>query len=149
MSLGNFNVGRDASAVVIAPNGTRIDLSGMVDYSWKPLYKDASSDPLNAPPMKRFLPAGHTLDISIDRNGPGNDALFAQIEDGWWNVGSADPGTSNNGTVYLYINELNGGQTVHQFSGVAMKLSSGGDFKTDTAVKQKIECFAQRWTKVA
>lgn len=149
MALASFTVGRDCSLVVIAPNGTRLDISGMVDFSWTPEYQNAKSAPLNTPPMERFLPAGHRLKVSIDRNTPTNDALFSQIEAGWWAVGSIDPGTSNNGSFFIYINEISGAQSVLQFGGVSMKLTSGGDFKTDSPVKQTIECFAQTYVKAA
>lgn len=149
MTLGTFTVGRDAQAVFIAPNGTRLDLSGMTDFNWTPEYKQARSDPLNQPPIERFLPAGHRIKFTIDRNGPANDLLFSQIELGWWTQGSADPGTSDAGTVYIYIQESSGAQSTYQFSGVGLKLSQGGDFKTDSPIKQTIEGFAQRYAKAA
>jgi hypothetical protein len=144
MANGTFTVGRDCSAVAIAPNGVRIDLSGLTDYDWTPEYKQARSDPLSSPPMERFLPSGHRLKFSLDRMGPANEALFVQIENGWWNAGSADPGTSNNGSVTIFIIETSGARTVSQFTGISMKLTAGGSFKTDAAIKQTIECFAQR-----
>lgn len=148
MALGTFTVGRDAQAVFIAPNGTRIDLSGLTDFKWAPEYQEAKASPLNAPPIKRFLPAGHHLTFNIDRNSDAVETLVSGIESMWWAIGSADSGTSNNGTIFVYIQEANGSQTTMQFSGVSLKLSSGGDFKTDSPIKQTIEGFAQRMVKV-
>lgn len=148
MTIGTFTVGRDVSAVFITPMGSRIDLSGVTDFSWTPEYTTAKASPLNSPTIERFLPAGHRLKFTVDRNGNSNEALFSSIEALWWTVGSADPGTSDNGTIFFYIQEIDGSQTTLQFSGVALKLTSGGDFKTDAPIKQTIEGFAQRYTKV-
>lgn len=148
MALGTFTVGRDAQAVFIAPNGTRLDLSGLTEFTWKPKYQEAKSSPLNAPPIERFLPAGHSITFNIDRNGSAVEALVSAIENLWWAVGSADSGTSNNGTVFIYIQEADGSQTTLQFSGVSLKLANGGDYKTDSPIKQSIEGFAQRMVKV-
>ena len=148
MTTGSFTVGRDAQAVFIAPNGTRLDFSLLTEFSWKPEYKTARSDPLNDAPLERFLPAGHRLMFNVDRNGPANDALISQIEQGWWAVGSADSGTSNNGTIYVYITELDGSATTYQGSGVSIKMTNGGDFKTDSPIKQSYEGFARKYQKV-
>jgi hypothetical protein len=148
MTTGSFTVGRDAQAVVIAPNGTRIDLGSVTDFSHKSEYTEVMSKSLNAPKQKRFLPEGHTLKFSLDRVGSANEALFSQIEAGWWATGSADSGTSTNGTIFIYINEIDGSQTTHQFRGVALKFDGIGDFKSEQAIKQTIEGYAQYWTKV-
>jgi hypothetical protein len=144
MALGTFTVGRDAQAVFIAPNGVRFDLSGVTDFDWTPEYKTARSDLLNGPPIERFLPAGHRLRFTVDRNGPANDTLVTAIEAGWWAVGSADPGTSANGTAFFFINEVDGSQTTWSFAGMTIKVTQGGDFKTDQPIKQTFEGYAQR-----
>lgn len=146
--MATFTVGRDVQAVAIAPNGTRLELGGLTDFKWTPQYSRPRSEPLNQPPIERYLPHGHTLSFSIDRRGPGNEILISQIEAGWWAVGSADPGTSANGSVYIYINETDGSQSTLQFSGVSMGMTQGGDFRTDQAVKQTIEGHAQRMNQL-
>ena len=144
MAAGNFTVGRDVQAVVIAPNGVRIDLSGLTDFKSTPEYKKARIDPLNGPPIERELPAGHRMTFSVDRMGPANEQLFTAIENAWWLVGSADPGTSANGTIFTYTQEVDGSTTIAQWVGVTLKLASSGDNKTDSPVKQTIEGFASR-----
>ena len=144
MALGTFTLGRDGQGSLIAPNGSRIDLSGLTDFDWTPEYKTARSEPLSGPPIERFPPSGHRIRFNLDRNGPANDAVFAAIEQGWWTVGSADPGTSANGSAFFFINETDGSQTTYQFTGVALKLTKGGEYKSDSPVKQTIEGFAQR-----
>jgi hypothetical protein len=147
-SLGTFNVGRDATAIAIAPNGTRLDLTGITEFSWTPEYKTARSDPLNSPPIERRLPNGHRVSFQIDRHNSNNDALVSQIEAGWWNLGSADPGTAAVGTVFIYITEATGAVTTMQFSGCTLAMTKGGDFRTDSPIKQTIEMYAQRFQKV-
>jgi hypothetical protein len=142
--VGNFSVGRDVQAVAIAPNGTRIDLTGLTDFSYHPMYKKPRSEPLNGPPIERYIPDGHQLKFTIDRTNSNNERLVSQIEQGWWALGSSDPGTWAAGTVYIYITETSGSTTTMQFSGVSLGMTQGGDYKTDTPIKQTIEGFAQR-----
>jgi hypothetical protein len=141
---GNFSVGRDVSAVATAPNGTRVDLTGLTDFNWAPQYKTPRSEPLNGPPIERMIPYGHRLKFSIDRTNPNNEQLISQIEQGWWTYGSADSGTWSTGTVYVYITETSGSQTTMQFSGVSLGMTQGGDYRTDNPIKQTIEGHAQR-----
>lgn len=148
MTVGTFTVGRDAQAVFIAPNGARLDFSGLTEFKWTPKYKTVSVAPLNSPPIVRELPDGHSLSFTLDRNGNANDRLVSQIEQGWWSVGSVDQGTSANGSIFVYINEADNSQTTYQFSGASLKMTSGGDFKTDTAIKQSFEAHAQRFQVV-
>lgn len=148
MAISTFTVGRDASAVAIAPNGSRVDLSTVIDFSHKAIYKEVSSSTLGSPTSKRFLPDGHEITFQLDRLNSSNEALFSQIEAGWWAIGSADSGTSDSGTVYVYITEVDGSVTTHQFRGVAMKFGGIGDFKDTSAIKQTITAHAQYWTKV-
>jgi hypothetical protein len=146
---GNFSVGRDVQAVVTAPNGTRVDLTGLTDFSYQPQYKKVRSEPLNGPPIERYLPDGHTLKFNIDRTNSNNEALISQIEQGWRTYGSVDPGTWAAGTVYIYITETDGSQTTLQFSGVSLGMTQGGDYKTEAPIKQTIEGFAQRMQQVS
>ena len=148
MALGTFTVGRDAQAVFIAPNGTRMDLSGLSDFKWTPEYIAAEAKPLNGPKIRRFIPDGHMFMFNVDRNGPANEAIISSIENLWWTIGSADPGTSSSGTIYVYIQEADGSQTTWQLTGVSLKMTQGGDFKTDSPIKQTFEGFAQRFIKV-
>lgn len=144
MAVGTFSVGRDVQAVLIGPNGARFDFTNLTGFDWTPQYKDVRSEPLNGPPIERNLPTGHRLKFMIDRNGPTNDVIFTNIEALWWAVGSSDPGTSANGSAFVYINESDGSQTIMIFGGLSVKLTEGGNFTVDNPVKQTIEAHAQR-----
>lgn len=148
MAIENFTIGRDCQVVMIAPNGTRLDLSRVTDINHTAEYMTATSAPLNAPKQERFLPNGHRLRFSVDRRDGTNDALFSSIEAGWWSVGSADPGTSPNGAAYIYIQEADGSQSTYQFRGLTIKWGGLGDMRGEAAVKQTIEAHAQYGAKV-
>jgi hypothetical protein len=141
---GTFSVGFDSSWVVIAPNGTRLDLTGLVDVKWTRRYKTVPHDPLTGPPQERSLPAGHELMLTAERTNAALEQLASQIEQGWWASGSADSGTSTNGSAFLYFNNPDGSQTTHQFSGASLSFPDGGNYVTEGAVKQTIRIFASR-----
>ena len=79
-----FNVGRDVTAVIVASDGTRIDLIGEIEINWRALHETVTHEPINAPPHRRFLPMGHEFTLTLERRGPANEALFSQIEAGYW-----------------------------------------------------------------
>lgn len=142
--VGNFSVGRDVTAIVIAPNGTRLDLTGLTEVRWVIRQKKVRSEPLNAPPIERYLPDGHELTFELDRANSNNEQFCSQVEQGWWTLGSADPGTWAGGTVYIYVTETDGSQTVKEFTGASLALVQGGDARVENPIKQRIEGFAQR-----
>jgi hypothetical protein len=139
-----FSVGRDVQAVLIAPNGTRIDLTNLTDFDIKPQYKMAVSDALNRPPAHRALPSGHTGTFNIDRRDGTNDLLFVLIEQAWWAFGSADNGTGSTGSLLVQITEIGGGVTTQQYLGVSLWLENAGSIKQDSPIKQTIGMFASQ-----
>jgi hypothetical protein len=144
----NFTVGRDASAVLIGPNGARFDFSNLTDFDHKAKHNTATSKGLHGPESERYLPLGHDLTFSWDRTNNVNEGIAANIEAQWWAVGSADPGTSEEGAAYIYITEFSGAVTTHQFRGVSVKFEGLGNFKSESAVAQKITAHAQKWDMV-
>ena len=144
-TVNNFNVGRDAQAVVVTPSGGRLDFSKVTDIKHTSEYDTATSKPLNSAKQERYLPNGHKFSFSFDRRDPSNETTFQQLELAWWAVGSADPGTSPGWSVYIYITEVTGAQTTHQFTGASIKFGGIGDIKADSAIKQTIEGHAQYW----
>ena len=139
-----FVVGRDVQAVLVAPNGVRIDLTNLTDFDVKPKYKRAECEPLNVPPAVRMLPSGHEGTFNIDRRNPANDLLFTAIEQAWWAVGSADNGTGSTGLLTVFITEVGGGTTTEQYSGLSVWLENKGTIKQDSPIKQTIGFFASQ-----
>ena len=146
--VDGFTVGRDLQAVLYNPAGARLDLSKMTDFNHTPDYKTATSSPLNSPTMERYLPNGHKLKFSIDRRDGSNEREFAGVDARWWAFGSSDPGTATTGALYVYINEIDGSQTVHQFRGLSLKFGGIGDAKSEAAIKQTIDAHAMYWDVV-
>jgi hypothetical protein len=138
-----FTVGRDCTAVLTSPYGTNVTLPLETQIDTTPEYSTASSVPLNTPPIERYIPKGHRIKIMSDRADATLDQLFSQIEAGWWANGTPDGGTNASATLYIYINEAAGGQTVIEYAGMSISLSNSGSISPDSPVKQEITGFAQ------
>lgn len=143
-----FNVGRDVAVVVIAPDGTQLDLIGQIEINWRGLYETVTHEPINSPPLRRFLPMGHEFTLTLERRGPDNEALFSQIEQGYW-AGGYPNGTQNAGTIYIYVDEADGGTTTYQGNQVSLMMSERMRARQRTAVGQTIEGFASTWQMIA
>ena len=144
----NFNVGRDVSVVVITSTGARLDLTGMIEFAWKPKQNMITHEPLSVPPQMRALPAGHDLTMTIERLNGANEALFSQIEQGYW-AGGYPNGTTGGGTLYYYIKETTGAQSTTEFSNVSLWMTDGGTSSAKSALKQTINGFGSTGLKVA
>jgi len=140
--MPNFTVGRDASAVLIAPNGSTITLPALTQISEKPQYKQVTSEPLDLPPERRYLPAGHEMTLSFDRVDGAVDNYFSQIEAGWWANGTSDGGTAPTGAMFVYVTNPDGSQSTHNYQGLSFGLTDGGTFTVDQVVKMEISGFA-------
>jgi hypothetical protein len=138
-----FTVGRDAQAVLVAPNGTIIDMPLLTQIQTKPQYKRADSTPLNQPPMRRSLPAGHEVMLTFDRLNGNVELAFSQIELNWWAGGTPDGGGTNpTGALFVYVTNPDGSQTTRNYQGLSLEFTNAGDFTVDAPVKQEITAFA-------
>ena len=52
------------------------------------------------------------------------------------------------GTMYQYVSETDGSTSTYLYDGVTFKLTSAGQWKGDSGVKQKLEFFAARRTRI-
>lgn len=147
-TVTSFSVGRDYQVVCVAPNGTRLDLNGVISFEHDAEYHEVSRTPISSPRAVRFLPNGHKFVFTIERDAPGNEGLFDQIEKGWWGAGSSDPGTGVGGSVLVYTTELNGTVTRKQGTNVSLKMVKRASVKQESAVQQVIEGFAATWGNV-
>ena len=142
-----FNVGRDVTAVIVASDGTRIDLIGEIEINWRALHETVTHEPINAPPHRRFLPMGHEFTLTLERRGPANEALFSQIEAGYW-AGGYPNGTQDGGSIFVYVNEVDGSTTQYQGVNVALFMPERMRARQKTAVAQVIEGFASQWQEL-
>ena len=101
-----FGVGRDVTAVVIAPNGTRIDLTGQIEIQWRGLYETVTHEPINSPTRRRYLPMGHEFTLTLERRGPANESLFSLIEQGYW-AGGYPNGTQDGVGISVKLSSSN------------------------------------------
>lgn len=139
-----FGVGRDVTAVVIAPNGTRIDLTGQIEINWRAQYETVTHEPINQPTRRRYLPNGHEFTLTLERRGPANELLFSQIEQGYWQGGYPN-GSSDGGSIYLYVSEVDGSVTTYQGSNVSLMMGDRVRASQRSAISQTIEGFASTW----
>ena len=133
-----FTVGRDGSAVIIW-NGSTITLPNLTRIKTTPKFTTIKSKPVNTGPQTRMLPDGHEIEVSFDRTDPSIELLASQSEAGYWNSGTAAGTTTNNGSLFLYINESNGAQTIKNYQQVAWALTDSGTYDADNPVKMEIK----------
>lgn len=139
---GRFSVGRDTQVVIIGPNG-RVDLPNLMMFTCKQETAEIKVDRLDGIQMNAELPKGWTGSVENERANSALDDTFAQIEAAW-----LDGGQAAVATIYQYITEADGSQTVFQFDNVTLKLDDAGDWKGDASVKQKISFRANRRRRV-
>jgi hypothetical protein len=142
-NLATFTVGRDGQAVIVW-NGNTLTLPNLTTIKVTPKFDDIMSKPLNTPPQKRQPPAGHDISVTFDRTDNSVEAIASLAETGYWAVGSAAGGTTNNGAMFLYINETNGSVTTRNYQMVSWALVDAGSFDADKAVKMELKGFASQ-----
>ncbi len=147
MSQTTFNVGRDVTVVAISATGARLDLTGLTKFSVKNNVAKVTSVPLNTVPLMRALPEGHDISFDIDRKSAANDALFSQIEQGYW-AGGYPNGTTGGGTLWVYITETDGSTSTFQGTGVVLWAEQEVEASQKEALKQTIGGFASTYQKV-
>ncbi len=139
---GRASVGRDLSLVVVGPFG-RVDLPNLTGFGAKQETTQIKSDRLDGVQLQAEISKGWSGTIENDRANSAVDDAFAQMETSWFEGGQVATGT-----IYQYITEADGSQTVYQFDNVAMKLDNAGEWKGDSTVKQTISWTANRRRKV-
>lgn len=140
--MPNFTVGRDCTAVLISPIGAAITLPALTQIGTKPQYKQVTSEPLNSPPERRYLPSGHEVTLSFDRVDGSVESYFSLIEAGWWANGTSDGGTGPNGALFVYVTNPDGSLSTRNYQGLSFGLTDAGTFTVDQVVKQEISGFA-------
>ncbi len=71
------------------------------------------------------------------------DDFIATTEQAYYNGGQL-----LTSTLYQYVTEADGSTSTYQYDGTVFKLSSAGAWRGDATVKQKLEFFAARRTRV-
>lgn len=135
---GRFNVGRDVTIVLITSFG-RIDIPNVTGFSCKQETQPVKSDRLDGVMLNAALPKGWSGTFECDRGSRALDDLTANIEQTWFNGGGYQVAT-----LYQYISEPDGSQSVWAFDNVALTLEDAGDWRPDQIVKQRLSFVANR-----
>jgi len=142
MTTPNFNIGKDYSVVFMGPFG-QLQFSHVTMFDAKPVIKTVKVEPLNYPPIARDIPGGWDFTITIERANANADSFQSLLETSFWAGVTIPPGT-----LYVYINELQGNQTVWQFNNATVHLEDAGSASQEKAVTQKLKGFASQRVQV-
>jgi hypothetical protein len=142
MTSTAFNVGRDCQIVLMGPFG-RIDLTHVTAFEARQLTAAIRVDRIDGTQIAADLPKGWEGGFDVERGNSAVDDFIAQIEAAFVN-GSSVP----TGTLYQYINEVNGSTSTYQFNAVVFKLTQAGIWRGDQSVKQRLEFFASTRIRV-
>jgi hypothetical protein len=136
MALNSFTTGKDCQVVVLGPFG-RVDLEHVTGFEAKQVTTSVRVDRMDGTILGAELPKGWDGVFEIERGSSSADNLIAQIEQTYLN--GTTPAA---GTLYQYVNEVDGSSSTYQFNNVVFKLASSGAYKGDASVKQTLEFFA-------
>ena len=142
MPAATFSLGKDIQAIIITPEGGRLNIKNITKFTQNWNTKKVTSAPLNGPPQQADLPAGWNCEVDFDRADNTVDAYFALREAAFW-AGQAYA----NGTSYIYITEIDGSQSRYQFNNCSFSFNAGS-WTAEDKVSQKIMFFASTRTAI-
>jgi hypothetical protein len=93
--------------------------------------------------MGTELPKGWEGSFDIERGNSAADDFISAAEQSYYN--GSQPVL---GTMYQYITETDGSTSTFQYDSVTFRLSSAGQWKGDSSVKQKLDFFASRRLRI-
>ena len=141
MPINSFSIGRDCQLVVMGPFG-RIDLTYVTGFESRQLTQSVRLDRLDGVPMGE-LPKGWEGSFEVERGTSAVDDFMSATEQAFFTQGSLPAGT-----VYQYVQEVDGSTSTYQYNGVVFKLSNSGTWRGDSSVKQKLEFFATQRQRI-
>ncbi len=148
MPANTFSTGRDCQLVVIGPGtggqaGARVDLSHVTGFDARQMTHAIRVDRLDGVYLAAELPKGWDGHFDLERGSPAADDFIAGLEQAWHVSGSLQ-----GSTLYQYITETDGSVSTYQFEGAVFKMTSSGQWRGDSAVKQRLEFFASRRKRI-
>ncbi|WP_284944562.1 hypothetical protein [Acidisoma cladoniae] len=143
MPLNTFSIGKDCQVVVLGPFG-RVDLEHVTGFESRQITASVRVDRMDGTMLGAELPKGWDGSFDIERGSSAVDDLLAQIEQTYLSGGSVAPGT-----LYQYVDEVDGSTSTYQYNSVVFKLTSSGLYKGDASVKQKLEFYATSRSRVS
>jgi hypothetical protein len=138
-----FQTGFEAQVVFVGAFG-QIDLGYIKMWDCRQRTADIIVNPLNSPPVPRFLPKGWDFSFTIARSTANLDAYYALKEMLFW---SGAPLLAE--TMYVYITNSDGSVSIFQFTNCQSTLEDAGSYQADKEVDQKVKGFAAQRIQVA
>lgn len=132
MPTPTFNIGRDAVVVTNGPFG-QLELN-TTEFQWADNTHEVMSRPVNGKTQIAYIPDYVSGRFEVDRNSSVLEGLISKSKAAFYNGGSIPVGS-----LFAYITEITGSITTLQFNNVVFRLSNGGQYKQDDAVKQTLE----------
>lgn len=142
MPSNNFSVGRDCQLVLMGPYG-RLDLTHVTGFESHQLTAPIRIDRIDGVQMAAELPKGWDGFFDLERGSSAVDDLIAQAEAAYHN-GTSVPA----GTLYQYVTETDGSVSTYQYENAVLKLAHAGAWRGDQSVKQRLEFFAAKRTRI-
>jgi hypothetical protein len=142
MAISAFSVGRDTQLIVIGPAG-RIDLVHVVGFDSHQVTKSLRVNRLDGNQIGIELPKGWEGGFELERGDSVVEDFIASMEQDYYN-GIMDKPSS----MYQYVSEVDGSTSTYQFDTVVFRLTNAGQWRGDSAVKQKLEFFASRRIRI-
>lgn len=142
MPTNAFSLGRDTQLVVIGPSG-RIDLTHVTGFESRQVTHPIRIDRMDGTQMAAELPKGWEGSFDLERGSSAADDFVASTEQSFYTNGQMP-----SSTLYQYVTEADGSTSTYQYDSAVFKLASAGAWRGDAAVKQKLEFFAARRTRV-
>ncbi len=142
MPSNTFSLGRDCQIVVMGPFG-RVDLSHVTGFESHQLTTPIRIDRIDGTQLAAELPKGWEGYFEIERGSSAVDDFIARIESTYLSNGAVP-----SGSLYQYVQEVDGSTSTYQFGSVVFKLSQAGTWRGDQSVKQKLDFFAATRVRV-
>jgi hypothetical protein len=138
MVISVFSVGRDTQLVVIGPSG-QITLNHVTGFESRQVTQSVRVNRLDGNQLGLELPKGWEGSFDLERGDSTIEDFIAITEQNYYN-GSVVV----TGSMYQYVSEVDGSTSTYQYESVVFHLSNAGQWRGDSAVKQKLEFFASR-----
>jgi hypothetical protein len=142
MTSNVFSVGRDCQVVMMGPFG-RVDLTHVSGFEARQVTQSVRVDRIDGYQMGVELPKGWEGSFDIERGDSAVDDVIAAAEQAYHSGGRVPTGT-----LYQYVTEPDGSTSTYQFQDAVFRLTTAGQWKGDSSVKQKLEFFASRRVRV-
>ena len=138
----SFSTGRDTQLVVIGGNG-RIDLSHVTSFDSRQMTQSVRVSRLDGNHVGVELPKGWEGSFELERGDSSVEDFIAATEQAYFAGTTASPNS-----MYQYVTETDGSVSTYQYDSVVFRLSNAGQWKGDSAVRQKLEFFASRRRRI-